>query len=185
MPDALRCADPATHAGMTRPVSDTKQNGKGQMGIDRALIRDLADLLNETDLTEIEVEQMGMRIRVARQITAQTVTSFPLTQGQPAPAPAAAPSAAPAAAPAASDDLANNPGVLKSPMVGTAYLAPEPGAGPFVREGEAVKEGQTVMIVEAMKTMNPIVAHRSGKIAQVLVANEQPVEFGEPLLVIE
>ncbi len=163
------------------PANKTAQGG--QNGIDRALIRELAALLAETDLTEIEIEQNGMRLRVARQGVGMVAAPFPMTQAQPGPA--AAPSAAPAAAAADPDDLTNNPAVLKSPMVGTAYLAPEPGAPYFVKEGDKVSEGQTVMIVEAMKTMNHIPAHRSGTVTRILVANEQPVEFGEPLVLIE
>lgn len=143
-------------------------------------IKELAELLSETGLTEIEVETGDMRIKVARQ---GTVVSAVVPQGAAAPAPAeAAPEpeeAAPAPAPA------DHPGGVKSPMVGTAYLAPEPGSANFVKVGDTVSEGQTILIVEAMKTMNPIGAPKSGKVTQILVSNEQPVEFDEVLMIIE
>ncbi|MFG1359359.1 acetyl-CoA carboxylase biotin carboxyl carrier protein [Xanthobacter pseudotagetidis] len=151
--------------------------------IDTALIKELAELLSETDLTEIEVQHAELRIRVAR-----TPAPVNITQG-PAVAPVAvAPAVAVAAAPVAAAegaDLSKHPGVVASPMVGTAYLAAEPGAAPFVDVGSVVKEGQTVLIVEAMKTMNAIPAPRSGTVTRVLVGNAQPVEYGEPLLIIE
>jgi acetyl-CoA carboxylase biotin carboxyl carrier protein len=145
--------------------------------IDQDLIRDLAHLLTETDLTEIEVEQDGLRIRVARSVTAVPVAVTP------APAPAAAP-AKPAAAPPPPEP-AQHPGMVPSPMVGTAYRAAEPGGRPFVEEGDMVREGQTLLIIEAMKTMNQIPAPRAGRVARIMVEDGQPVEFGEPLLVIE
>ena len=148
--------------------------------IDQDLIRDLAALLKETDLTEIEVEQDDLRIRVAR---TSSVVNVAATVPAAAPAPVAIAAAEPvAAAPA---DPAKHPGVLPSPMVGTAYHSPAPGAKPFVAIGDQVKAGQTVMIVEAMKTMNQIAAPRAGKIAAILVEDGQPVEYGEPLLIIE
>jgi acetyl-CoA carboxylase biotin carboxyl carrier protein len=161
-----------------------------QNPIDYELIRQLANILDETDLTEIEVEHDKLKIRVAR--TAAPVT---VAQGAPGPwayppmpamapaAPVAAPVAA-AAAPVAADP-ASNPGAVKSPMVGTAYIAPEPGAKPYVEIGEQVREGQTVMIIEAMKHLNQIPAPRAGKVTAILVDNGQPVEFGEALLIIE
>lgn len=142
--------------------------------IDQDLIRELASLLNESDLTEIEVEQDDFRIRVARSREAQVV------QAAPAAAPVISP--APSSAPAASGD---KPGTVKSPMVGTAYRAPEPGARPFVEVGATVSAGQTIMIVEAMKTMNPITAPSAGTVTAIMVDDGQPVEFDEPLLVIE
>ena len=148
--------------------------------VDRDLIRDLADLLKNTDLTEIEVETDEVKIRVARQVSVAQVTV-----AAPAPvaaAPIAAPVAAVAAAPAAAAPSAN---AVPSPMVGTAYLAPEPGAAQFVAVGGTVKEGQTILIIEAMKTMNQIPAPRSGTVTQILIEDGQPVEFGEPMLVIE
>lgn len=154
-------------------MADKKQ------GIDQALIRDLANILNETDLTEIEVEQDELRIRVSRAGTPQYV-SAPVPGAQFA-APVAAPAAAAPAAPAARD----NKNAVTAPMVGTAYLAPAPGARPFVEVGSMVQEGQTILIIEAMKTMNQISAPRSGKVTEILVADAAPVEYGEPLIVIE
>jgi len=143
-------------------------------GVDQELIRQLAALLTETDLSEIEIETDGLKLRVARQV-AQAVTHIA------APAPAAH---AAAAAPVAAEG-ASHPGAVNSPMVGTAYLAPEPGAAVFAQVGQQISEGQTVLIIEAMKTMNHIPAPRSGKLTAVLVDDGQPVEFGEPLFVIE
>ena len=149
-------------------------------GIDQALIRDLANILNETDLTEIEVEQDDLRIRVSRAGTPQYVQA-------PIAAPVAAVSAAPAAAaaPAAPADARSNKNAVTAPMVGTAYLSPAPGARPFIEVGSTVKEGQTILIIEAMKTMNQIPAPRSGKVTEILVSDASPVEYGEPLIVIE
>ena len=150
---------------------------------DSKLIKELADLLDKSSLTEIELEADGMRIRVARQGATQMVTSQQ-TIAQPAPA-APAPAADVTPAPAASANPASNPGAVKSPMVGTAYLAPEPGEKDFVTIGSTVKQGQTLLIIEAMKTMNPIAAPRAGKVTEIIVTNEQPVEFDEVLLIIE
>ncbi|MEQ9144567.1 MAG: acetyl-CoA carboxylase biotin carboxyl carrier protein [Parvibaculaceae bacterium] len=148
-------------------------------GIDQDLIRELADLLKETDLSEIEIETDDLKLRVARQ--SSHVVSVPAS----APA-AAAPAASPAAAaPAEPADAAAHPGAVPSPMVGTVYVAAEPGAAPFVSVGTQVTQGQTVLIVEAMKTMNQIPAPRSGTVKQILIEDGQPVEFGEPLLIIE
>ncbi len=139
------------------------------------LIRDLAAILEETGLSEIEIEKAGLRLRVARNI--QMV--------------ATAVSAAPAAAvtPAGSaprpTDLSGHPGLVASPMVGTAYVASSPGASPFVKIGDMVTEGQTLLIIEAMKTMNQIPSPRSGRVTQIIISDGQPVEFGEPLMVIE
>jgi acetyl-CoA carboxylase biotin carboxyl carrier protein len=146
--------------------------------IDARLVRRLAAILNDTGLTEIEVERGDLRIKVARNVG--VAASAPAVYAPPAaPAPAAALSAAPvAAAPEYAGD------VVKSPMVGTIYLQPEPGAAPFVRVGDTVSEGQTLVLVEAMKTMNPIPAPRAGRLLEMLVADGQPVEFGEPLAVI-
>lgn len=148
------------------------------MQVDIKLVRQLAELLNETGLTEIEVEDDDRKIRVARTVQAASVAVA-------APAPAAAPAAAPVAAPAAPTAPADHPGALKSPMVGTVYLAASPEAAPFVSVGDSVKEGDTVVIIEAMKVMNPITATKGGKVTQVLVANGQPVEYDQPLVVIE
>ena len=143
-------------------------------------IKELAELLSETGLTEIEVETGDMRIKVARQGTAVSAV-VPQVAAAPAAAEAAPEpkEAAPAPAPA------DHQGGVKSPMVGTAYLAPEPGSANFVKVGDTVSEGQTILIVEAMKTMNPIGAPKSGKVTQILVSNEQPVEFDEVLMIIE
>lgn len=163
-----------------------KANGrKSGMNIDTALVRELAELLNETGLTEIEVEDDDRKIRVSRGAVA---AAAPVYAAAPAPA-AAAPAtaaAAPAQAPAepaapAGPDLKN---AVKSPMVGTAYLTPEPGAAPFVTVGKDVKEGDTLLIVEAMKVMNPITAPRAGTITAILIETAQPVEFDQPLVVI-
>lgn len=141
-------------------------------------IKELAELLSETGLTEIEVEAGDIRIKVARQGTA---VSAVVPQVAAAPAPVEAAPEPKEAAPAPAD----HPGGVKSPMVGTAYLAPEPGSANFVKVGDTVSEGQTILIVEAMKTMNPISATRAGKVTQILISNEQPVEFDEVLMIIE
>ncbi len=153
----------------------------GSMQVDVKLVRQLAELLNDTGLTEIEVEEDDRKIRVAR--TVQAAAYAPVAAPAPAPAPVAA--AAPVAAPVAAPAPADHPGAVKSPMVGTAYLAPSPEAAAFVNIGDVVKEGDTILIIEAMKVMNPITAPRGGKVTQVLVANGQPVEFDQPLAVIE
>ena len=149
--------------------------------IDTRLVKKLAGILKETGLTEIEVERGDLRIRVAREMM--------LAAPAPAPAQAVAPAAAPSGAEApttASAAAAEHAGdVVPSPMVGTVYLQPQPGAEPFVRVGSEVSEGQTLLIIEAMKTMNPIPAPRGGKVTAILVSDAQPVEFGEPLIVIE
>ena len=148
--------------------------------IDARLVRRLAGILNETGLSEIEVEHDGLKIRVARTLTAATPVAFaaPAVAAPPTPAPSVeTAAAAPTPAPAAGD-------AVKSPMVGTVYLQPQPDAPSFVKVGDTVAEGQTLMIVEAMKTMNPIPAPRAGKIIEIIVANGQPVEFGEPLAII-
>jgi acetyl-CoA carboxylase biotin carboxyl carrier protein len=143
---------------------------------DGALIRELALLLDETSLTEIEIERAGLRIRVARNVS--IAASMPAHfQGQPA-APAAA-------APVDVTDAAKHPGAVPSPMVGTAYWASEPGAKPFIEVGAKVSVGQTLLIIEAMKTMNQIPSPRAGTVTQILVEDGQPVEFGEPLVIIE
>jgi acetyl-CoA carboxylase biotin carboxyl carrier protein len=146
---------------------------------DSALIRELALLLDETSLTEIEIERAGLRVRVARNVT--IAASMPANY---APA-GAAPGAGAAAAPAAAADLSQHPGAVPSPMVGTAYWSPEPGAKPFIEVGSKVSVGQTLLIIEAMKTMNQIPSPRAGTVTQILVEDGQPVEFGEPLVIIE
>jgi acetyl-CoA carboxylase biotin carboxyl carrier protein len=162
----------------TEMAKDHKDRGNSE----QQLIRELAALLVETGLSEIEIEKSGLKIRVARNLSVSAVAP-----PQPAPAPSASPSEVvqPAAPADASIDLANHPGCVKSPMVGTAYRAPEPGAPPFVEIGSRVSQGQTLMIIEAMKTMNHIPAPRAGTVTHILVENGQPVEFGEPLVIIE
>ena len=148
---------------------------------DSALIRELALLLDETSLTEIEIERAGLRLRVARNIS--IAASMP-ANFQAAAAPAAA-AAATAAATADAADIAEHPGAVPSPMVGTAYLASEPGAKPFIEVGSKIAVGQTLLIIEAMKTMNQIPSTRAGTVTQILVEDGQPVEFGQPLVIIE
>ncbi len=148
--------------------------------IDQSLIRELADLLTETALSEIEVEQGDLRIRIARNAQPTTVMAAPA-----AVAPLAAPAVAAAIPVAAVLDPATNPGTVKSPMVGTAYLAPEPGAKPFIEVGDKIAAGQTLLIVEAMKTMNQIPAPRAGTVTKILIEDGQPVEYGEPLVIVE
>ncbi|WP_428697197.1 acetyl-CoA carboxylase biotin carboxyl carrier protein [Stappia sp.] len=143
---------------------------------DQDLIRQLAALLDETNLTEIELERDEFRVRVARQITVEA----PVSVARAAPAAPAAPAAAPASA-----DPAGHPGAVPSPMVGTAYRAAEPGARNFVEIGDTVNVGDTLVIVEAMKTMNQIPSPRSGRVTAILVEDGQPVEYGEPLVVLE
>ena len=152
--------------------------------IDTRLVRRLADILKDTGLTQIEVERGDLKIRVAREVTvaaAQTVYAPPpqMAVAAPAPAPVAPVAEAPAAPVARTGDL------VKSPMVGTVYLQPQPGAEPFAKVGDMVAQGQTLMIIEAMKTMNPVPAPRAGKVVELLVGDSQPVEFGEPLIVLE
>ena len=143
--------------------------------IDARLVRRLAGILNDTGLSEIEVERDGLRIRVARTLT----TAATVAVAAPTAVVAVAPAALDLAAPAIADGDA-----VKSPMVGTVYLQPQPDSPPFFKVGDTVSEGQTLMIIEAMKTMNPIPAPRAGRILEFLVANGQPVEFGEPLVII-
>jgi acetyl-CoA carboxylase biotin carboxyl carrier protein len=143
---------------------------------DSALIRELALLLDETNLTEIEIERAGLRVRVARNVS--IAASMPAPHYQPGAASAPA-------APADVADVTKHPGVVPSPMVGTAYWASEPGAKPFIEIGSKVSVGQTLLIIEAMKTMNQIPSTRAGTVTQILVEDGQPVEFGEPLVIIE
>lgn len=144
------------------------------------LIRDLALLLDETNLSEIELEKDDFRIRVARQLHVDA----PITMAAPAAAPAPAATAA-EAAPKPAADTGSHPGTITSPMVGTAYTSPEPGTAPYIQVGDKVAEGQTIMIIEAMKTMNHIPATRAGTVKEILVEDAQPVEFGEPLIIVE
>jgi acetyl-CoA carboxylase biotin carboxyl carrier protein len=160
------------------------KDSKGKGSVDQAIIRELAELLDETGLSEIEIEREGLRVRVSRQLSVQ---AMPMAQAAlAAPVATAASAAAAAAAPAATTpDPAKHPGAVKSPMVGTAYLAPEPGAASFVDVGTRVAQGQTLLIIEAMKTMNHIPAPKAGVVTAILVGNGQPVEFGEALAIIE
>jgi acetyl-CoA carboxylase biotin carboxyl carrier protein len=144
---------------------------------DSALIRELATLLDETSLTEIEMERAGLRVRVARNVS--IAAAMPTAVASVGTVPVAVASAAAAA------DLSKHPGAVTSPMVGTAYWAPEPGAKPFIEVGSKVTVGQTLLIIEAMKTMNQIPSPRAGTVTQILVEDGQPVEFGEPLVIIE
>ena len=150
--------------------------------IDPDLVRELAELLNQTDLTEIEVEKGDLRVRVARSLA--TTVHVPAAAPHPVAAAAVAPAPAAPAAPEAKPG-ASHPGAVTSPMVGTAYRRPSPEAKPFVEVGSVVKQGERILLVEAMKTFNDIVAPRAGKVTAVLVEDGQPVEYGEPLLVIE
>jgi len=164
------------------PASKSAAGKKSGMNVDTALVRELAEMLGETGLTEIEVEDGERKIRVSR--GGGVAAAAPAQIAAPAaaaPAPAA-PTAAPAeATPAGSEDHGD---ALKSPMVGTVYLAAEPGAAAFVNVGDSVKEGDTLVIIEAMKVMNPIAADKSGTVKAILVENGQPVEFDQPLVVI-
>jgi acetyl-CoA carboxylase biotin carboxyl carrier protein len=158
--------------------------------VDQDLIRSIAELLNKENLAEIEIEHEDFRVRVTRSHAneggyAPAPMQYMAAPPPAAPAPLAPAGSVPAAAPAAAEDLASHPGTLTSPMVGTAYRSPEPGKPTFVEVGAKVSEGQTVLIIEAMKTMNQIPAHRSGTVTRILVDDAQPVEYGEPLVVIE
>ncbi len=167
-----------------RPQEEPQKKGQQRMtakdkgeasGAEQRLIRELAEILDDTGLSEIEFEKSGLKIRVARELSAQPIAAVPLA----APAAAAPPAAATAA------DPAKHPGAVKSPMVGTAYRSPEPGAAPFIEIGTRVSEGDPLLIIEAMKTMNQIPAPNAGKVSAILFENGQPVEFGEPLVIIE
>ena len=159
-------------------MNDENESGAGGMRIEADLVRQLAELLTENDLTEIEVEDGSRRIVVKR--GAHLVAAAPA-----APVAAAAPAPAAPVAAAAPVSPANHPGVVKSPMVGTVFLAGEPGATPFVSPGDTVKEGDTLLIVEAMKVMNPILAPRTGTVREVLVVDAQPIEYDQPLVILE
>jgi acetyl-CoA carboxylase biotin carboxyl carrier protein len=153
-----------------------ERKNKPKSAVDQDVIRELARLLDETGLTEIEFERDGQRVRVARQV--QMVAAA-------APRIAASDMPASFVADAVSLDPAKHPGLVTSPMVGTAYIGPEPGARPFVEVGSKVQAGETLLIIEAMKTMNQIPAPRGGTVIQILIEDGQPVEFGEPLMIIE
>jgi acetyl-CoA carboxylase biotin carboxyl carrier protein len=164
-------------ASQAQDKSAKSEQASSKLIDERELIRDLATLLDQTNLTEIEIERSGLRVRVARNITTSAVLHAP---SQHAAAAAPATMAAPVAA-----DISKHPGVVPSPMVGTAYLASEPGAKPFIEVGSKVKAGETLLIIEAMKTMNQIPAPRAGTVTQILIEDGTPVEFGEPLVIIE
>jgi acetyl-CoA carboxylase biotin carboxyl carrier protein len=153
-------------------------SGPDKPAVDEEMVRSLARLLDETRLTEIEIEQGGLRVRVARQAAPPAPVAIAAAESQ-------RPVAAVINARAGGADPAEHPGLVTSPMVGTAYRAPEPGAKAFCEVGSAVKAGDTLLIIEAMKTMNQIPAPRSGTVMQILFEDAQPVEFGEPLMVIE
>lgn len=158
---------------------------KKTQAIDPKLVRELAAILSDTGLSEIEVEHGELRLRIARTLVAAAPAAATHVVHA-APAAVAAPAAPPpAAAPAPAADAASHPGAVPSPMVGTAYLSPEPGAAPFVKVGDTVTAGQTLLVVEAMKTFNPIPAPRAGKVTAILVSDSQPVEYGEALLILE
>jgi len=157
---------------MASPNGDTDR----AMRVDTDLVRELAELLSANELSEIEVEDGDRKVRVRRDPAPIMAYSA---------APAVAPPAVPAAVPAAETAPAAPVDAVKSPMVGTAFLSPEPGAKPFIAVGQSVKLGETLLIVEAMKVMNPIIAPKAGKVAQILVSDSQPVEFDQPLVVIE
>ena len=161
------------------PAATDGGQENGSMRIDPALVRELADLLTANELTEIEVADGERRIKVRREPPAV----YGAAPAAAAPAAAAAPSGAPAQAAAPAQDAVAGEAV-KSPMVGTAFLAPEPGAKPFVAVGDAVKAGDTLLIVEAMKVMNPLTAPKGGVVNKILITDGQPVEFDQPLLVI-
>jgi acetyl-CoA carboxylase biotin carboxyl carrier protein len=154
---------------------------------DQALIRAIAELLNEQNLAEIEIEREDLRVRVTRSYAATGVQQvmMPAASAVPAAPAPIAPQGSAIAAKSPADDLASNPGTLTSPMVGTAYLSPEPGKPAFVTIGARVSEGQTILIIEAMKTMNQIPAHKSGVISRILVDDSSPIEYGQPLAVID
>jgi acetyl-CoA carboxylase biotin carboxyl carrier protein len=169
-------------------MADETTGGGNQMRVDSALVRELAELLSANDLTEIEVEDGDRKIKVRRELftAAPAVHALPLAPAAAAPSSAlvSTPTAAASEASAAAESLPAGD-LVRSPMVGTCYLTPEPGAKPFVTPGDQVKQGDTLLIVEAMKVMNPITAPRAGTVKQVLVSNAQPVEFDQPLVVIE
>ena len=166
---------------MPQPKDPAASGEKGAMRIDSKLVRELAELLSDNELTEIEVADGDRRIKVKREavafISAAAAPAMPAMAAAPAPA-----AAAPAAAAPAEEEVAGN--TVKSPMVGTAYMSAEPGAAPFIEVGKAVKAGDTLCIVEAMKVMNPITAPSAGTIKKIMVSDAQPVEFDQPLVII-
>jgi acetyl-CoA carboxylase biotin carboxyl carrier protein len=164
-----------------------KDQGAKTTSAEGQMIRELAELLNDTGLTEIEIEKSGLKIRVAKKISitaaapqAYAAVAAPTTISAAAASPADAKASLPA-----SGDLSKHPGAVKSPMVGTAYRSPEPGAPTFCEVGSKVSQGDTLLIIEAMKTMNQIPAPRAGTVKAILIENAQPVEYGEPLIILE
>jgi acetyl-CoA carboxylase biotin carboxyl carrier protein len=169
-------------------MAETKKTSSGN-GIDVGFVEAVANLLSSANVSEIEIEKGDLRIRVSRAAPVMAVPpqapynfQLPSLAG---PIPSASPAPAPAAEAPAAADLSKHPGAVKSPMVGTAYASPQPGAAAFVKPGDTVAEGQTLLIVEAMKTMNAIPAPRAGKVAQILFQDAQPVEYGQVLLILE
>jgi acetyl-CoA carboxylase biotin carboxyl carrier protein len=158
---------------------------KGKSSIDTAMIRELAQVLADTDLTEIEIELESLKIRVARQVTVHATVAAPVPVATAPMAPVQAAPTLASPAPAADDDPRKHPGVVPSPMVGTAYRRPSPDAKPLVEVGQVVKEGERLCLIEAMKTFNDIVAPRSGTVTRILFDDGRPVEYGEPLMIIE
>ncbi|MEM1371388.1 MAG: acetyl-CoA carboxylase biotin carboxyl carrier protein [Pseudomonadota bacterium] len=162
----------------------TSKDAKPRKNADHELIKQLSDLLQETGLSEIEIERSGLRVRVARQLSISAGVAPPAVSADAANAPAGG--SAPASDKAVgAGDVTKHPGAVKSPMVGTAYRSPEPGAATFIEIGSRVTQGDTLLIIEAMKTMNQIPASKSGTVSAILFENGQPVEFGEPLVIIE
>jgi acetyl-CoA carboxylase biotin carboxyl carrier protein len=153
-----------------------KKDDKPDDPLEGKLIRDLAAILEETGLSEIEIEKAGLRVRVARTLHVMATAPVAGTASAPTPGPSSGPRAT---------DVSSHPGLVASPMVGTAYVAPSPGAATFVKIGDMVTEGQTLLIIEAMKTMNQIPAPRAGRVTQIIISDGQPVEFGEPLMIVE
>ena len=176
-----------------RKASGGRQgNSKGPgMNVDTKLVRELAEMLGETGLTEIEVEDGDRKIKVSRggaapmaQLTPAQISAIGMAESAIATAAAPAPAPAPESAPTSEAPAADHANALKSPMVGTVYLAPEPGADNFIKVGDSVNQGDTLMIIEAMKVMNPITADKAGTVKAILIDNAQPVEFDQPLVVI-
>ncbi|MFV0281801.1 MAG: acetyl-CoA carboxylase biotin carboxyl carrier protein [Rhodoblastus sp.] len=174
-------AKPAAPAAKPSPAAPA---AKSSPVVDTGLVRKLADLLSASDLTEIEVEQGDLRIRVAREIHYAAAPALATAVSAPPRAPASVPNAAPAGA-AEATPPANHPGAVKSPMVGTVYLKPNPDSAPFIEIGSTVKAGDKLLLVEAMKTFNEIVAPKGGVVAAILVEDGQPVEYDQTLVIIE
>lgn len=166
-------------------MSEEKPGQQSASTLDAKLVRELADILNDTGLAELEVTHGELKLRLSRASAVTAVAPPVLSLAPPPPAPAALPRPSEAAESGRSEDLRSHPGAVASPMVGTAYLSPEPGKPAFVKVGDTVKEGQTLLVVEAMKTFNPIPAPRAGRIARVVIVDGAPVEFGQPLLILE